>query len=184
MVALAGCDVRLHMNGSSCVDPGATALAARGLHPATVPMYSPPMSNLVPSFAPLSNLPTTALHREIARRQQKAQRIARKRDRLLAAAAKLDEQIAALGGTGNGAGNGRGRSRRGGRPPRSGPPLAAVLAKVMGSKTMTVGEAGEAAVKAGYTSSASPRAFRVMVNAALINSGKFKRVGRGQYAAK
>ena len=47
---------------------------------------------------------------------------------------------------------------------------------------MSVVEAGEAVKKAGYKTNAAN--FRTMVNIALIKSGKFKRMERGQYTAK
>ncbi len=49
-------------------------------------------------------------------------------------------------------------------------------------KTMGVSDVAGAVQKAGYRTS-SP-SFRTIVNQALIASGKFKRVGRGQYTAK
>jgi hypothetical protein len=126
----------------------------------------------------LSALPAAALHRELAKRARKAQRIARKRDRLLAAAARLDQQIAALGGSTNGSARGRtGRTR-----PKNEMSLAESLAKVLDGKTMRVTDACEAVLKSGYKTNS--KTFRTMVNIALIKSGKFKRVARGEYTAK
>jgi hypothetical protein len=60
--------------------------------------------------------------------------------------------------------------------------LVAALAKVLDGKTMSVTDVSEAVQKAGYKTT-SP-SFRTIVNQTLINSGKFKRIERGQYTAK
>jgi len=52
----------------------------------------------------------------------------------------------------------------------------------MGDKPMSVTDAAAAALKAGYRTT-SP-SFRQIVNATLIRSGEFERVGRGEYRVK
>ena len=46
---------------------------------------------------------------------------------------------------------------------------------------MSIADAGEAVRKAGYNTNS--KHFRTMVNIALLNKQKFKRVERGQYTA-
>jgi hypothetical protein len=101
----------------------------------------------------------------------------RKRATLLARVSVLDKRIEALGGTTGG----RSPGRAGGRP-RNEMTLNDALERALKGKTLSVNEAAEAVQKAGYRTSS--RSFRVQVNVALIKGGKFKRVGRGQYALK
>jgi hypothetical protein len=57
--------------------------------------------------------------------------------------------------------------------------LLEALKRAMGGKTMSVTEAADAVLKAGYTTT-SP-SFRQIVNSTLIRSGAFTRVARGRY---
>ena len=126
----------------------------------------------------LAALSVADLHREIARRERGSKALLRKRARVAAKLDALDAQIAAMGLK-----EGGGRSgASGGKRPKNAMSLVEALAKALQGKTMGVGEAAKAVQKAGYRSSA--KNFRVVVNIALINSGKFKRVERGQYTAK
>jgi hypothetical protein len=124
----------------------------------------------------LANLPLSDLNREIARRQRTGKTILRKRERLAAKLQALDSQIAEMGLTKGVAGLGA-RTR-----PKNEMNLVAALAKVLDGKTMSVTDVSEAVQKAGYKTT-SP-SFRTIVNQTLINSGKFKRIERGQYTAK
>lgn len=82
-----------------------------------------------------------------------------------------------MGGAGRaGEGGGTGRVR-----PRNKTNLVEALARVLSGATMSVIDAAHAVRKAGYKTNAAN--FRVMVNQALIKSGKFKKVARGQYTA-
>lgn len=124
----------------------------------------------------LGNVSLGDLQREIQRRQRSGKTLLRRRAKLAAKLDALDAQIAALGI--NAGGNGHaGRTR-----PKNEMNLVDALVKAVGNKTVTVGEAMEAVQKSGYRTSAAN--FRVIVNQTLINSGKFKRVDRGQYAVK
>jgi len=60
--------------------------------------------------------------------------------------------------------------------------LEQALKRAMGDKPMSVTDAAAAALKAGYRTT-SP-SFRQIVNATLIRSGEFERVGRGEYRVK
>jgi hypothetical protein len=129
--------------------------------------------------AGLSALSVGELQRELRRRQGAVGRLVRRRDRLAAKLADLDSQIGELGVSvrGRGAGSSGGRVR-----PKNEMKLVDALVKVLTGKTMSVTEVAEAVQEAGYRTSSS--SFRTIVNQTLINSGKFKRVGRGQYTAK
>jgi hypothetical protein len=88
----------------------------------------------------------------------------------------LDAQIASLGGS---IGTGPDGVRR---RPRNEKNLVAALVEALTDKTMSVTEVAEDVQRRGYVTT-SP-SFRTIVNQTLINSGKFKRVGRGLYTAK
>ena len=66
--------------------------------------------------------------------------------------------------------------------PRNEDNLVQTLKRVLSHKPLSVTEAAEAALKAGYRTT-SP-SFRQIVNSALIRSGEFERVVRGQYRVK
>jgi hypothetical protein len=124
----------------------------------------------------LTSVSVGELRKELTRRQRRVGAMVKKRDRLLEKARAIDAQIAELGGAAMGAG-GTGRRR-----PQNESNLVEALAGVLKDKTMSVTDVAEAVQKAGYkTTSAN---FRTIVNQTLINSGKFKRLGRGQYTAK
>ncbi|MCC6322637.1 MAG: hypothetical protein IT438_14505 [Phycisphaerales bacterium] len=123
----------------------------------------------------LSGASIHELRRELAERQRRAGTLARRRAKLLESLAKLDAEIA---GTGLAMASGDGIRRR----PKNDANLVESLQKLLNGKTMSVTEASEEVQKAGYLST-SPN-FRTIVNQALINSKKFKRVDRGQYTSK
>jgi chromosome segregation ATPase len=126
----------------------------------------------------LSGASVTDLRKELARRGRRVGTLERKRDRLLDKVRKLNDQINEFGGATRGliaAASGRTR-------PRNEANLVESLQKVLTDKVMSVTDVAEAVQKAGYATT-SPN-FRTIVNQALIASGKFKRVDRGQYTAK
>jgi hypothetical protein len=125
------------------------------------------------SFGALS---LSDLRREIARRERYVATLERRKNKLLRRVAALDEQITAHGGT-------SGRAEWGGRRTRARNEVNLIdaLAEILKGKTMSVTEAAEAVQKNGYKTT-SPN-FRTMVNAALLNKKKFKRVERGRYTA-
>lgn len=125
----------------------------------------------------LSSLSVSDLQRELSRRQRRVGGLIRKRDRWAAKVAKLDAEIAALGG-----GMGAGVRRRGGGRARNSKNLVQALADLLKGKTMRVNEMTGAVQEAGYVTN-SPN-FRTIVNQTLTKHTKlFKRVGRGQYTA-
>ncbi|HMN39477.1 MAG TPA: hypothetical protein PKE29_01435 [Phycisphaerales bacterium] len=124
----------------------------------------------------LGGLSVKDLRRELVRRERRVGALLRKRERILAKVRSLDATIAEHGGS----------VRAGGlairRRPRNDTNLVDALAKALDGKTMSVTEVSEAVQKAGYATTSVN--FRTIVNQTLINSGKFKRVERGQYTAK
>lgn len=133
------------------------------------------MPKRAPRRSNLSRISVEELNRELRRRHGQAGRLVSKRDKLAARLAALDDEIAGLGVTFHGGGVRRTR-------PRNELTLVDALAKVLDGKTMSVTDVAGAVQAAGYHTT-SP-SFRTIVNQALIASGKFKRVGRGQYTAK
>lgn len=125
----------------------------------------------------LSGLSITQIHSELRRRERRVGTLVRRRERLAAKLAKLDQHIASLGGRIRG-GAVVGVRRR----PKNDSNLVEALKKLLSNKTMSVTEASEAVQKAGYNTTAAN--FRTIVNQTLINSGEFKRVSRGQYTSK
>lgn len=125
----------------------------------------------------LSNLPAAALHAELRRRQRRVASLVRRRNRLAASLATLEAQIHRLGGTLNGQVKFGVRRR-----PKNEMNLVEALRRLLTNKTMSVTDAAEAVQEAGYKTTSST--FRTIVNQTLINSGQFKRVGRGLYTAK
>ncbi len=144
--------------------------------------------------AKLGNVTTSALRTELDRRARGLDRLETKREKLLEQLEDVEIEIETLSsaigagaptgrkkkrGTRRGAGGSKTTSRK---RPRNDMNLVDALAKVLKTKTMGVTEVSDAVQKAGYKTS-SPN-FRTIVNQTLINSGKFKRVSRGQYTAK
>lgn len=121
----------------------------------------------------LSGLSMVEIHRELAKRERIITTLQRKKERLLKRIADIDADINANGGSSRGMGT-RVRSRNETN-------LIDALAATLKGKTMSVTDAAEAVRKAGYQTT-SPN-FRTMVNAALLNKKKFRRVERGQYTA-
>lgn len=139
----------------------------------------------------LSTLSTNDLMAEVRRRERRMQKVARKRDALLARAAALDSELAAFGmSTMASRGPGRPPGRRGpGRPrgstgrtrPHNEGTLEDALVKTLSGRTMGVTEAANAVLESGYKTNAEN--FRTMVNQTLIRSERIKKVARGQYTA-
>jgi hypothetical protein len=133
-------------------------------------------STTLPSHRTLSRMPLADIKRELARRQRTVATLERRRARLLSRLREIDTKIGANGGL-NGAGGHAGKRTRA----RNEVNLIDALATMLKGKTMSVTDAAEAVQKAGYRTT-SPN-FRTMVNAALLNKKRFKRVERGQYTA-
>lgn len=127
------------------------------------------------SSSSLSRMSLSDIQREISRRQRHVSTLERRREKLMRRVEELDALIHASGGPSlNGA---RGKRTRA----RNEVNLTDALTSVLKGKTMSVTEVAEAVQNAGYRTT-SPN-FRTMVNAALLDKKKFKRVERGQYTA-
>ena len=124
----------------------------------------------MPRGLDITRIPKAVLWAEMERREQRLEWLLDERDRLASELAALDDEIDRAGG--------RWAGRR--LPPRlpNALPLPTVLAKVMKGRVMTVAQATEAALKAGYRSNAI--SFSKEVNVTLLR-GKFRRVRRGVF---
>ena len=131
----------------------------------------------------LSKVSAEDLRKEIARRQ-------RKLPALIAARDALNRQLAELEGLGNAKAAAVRRKKAGRRraarkvvkPAREGS-LSSILAEALGAKgKLTVAEATEAALAAGYKSKS--RNFGNLVSMTLSKDKRFRRVRRGVYALK
>lgn len=113
---------------------------------------------------------TLELASELRRRGAAAGKLHRRRDRLIKQIAELDAEIVGLGG-----------AVFEGKRPRNESNLADALAKLLKGNPLNVTDAAEKVQEAGYRTT-SPN-FRTIVNQALINDKRFKRVSRGVYRA-
>lgn len=125
----------------------------------------------------LAGMTVADLEVELGKRRKDIGKLESRYARMQKQLAELAEEILSLGGSVGGMGPG-GRRRRA----RNKQTLVDALAVVLDGKTMSVTDVADAVQKAGYVTT-SP-SFRTIVNQTLINSGKFKRVGRGQYTVK
>jgi len=131
----------------------------------------------------LNKLSTEELHLEIKRRERSANRLAARREKLLAEVASIDAELAGFGYEAVSTPCRKSRAGGGRKRPRNEMNLVDTLAKALKGKTMWVSEAAEAVTKLGYRSSSAN--FRNIVNQTLLKHNKvFKKVGRGQYTAK
>lgn len=117
------------------------------------------------------------LNAEIRRRLRSTDALQWRYERALAKAEAIRAQIEKQGGSVKGTSKGGGRPR-----PKNDKTLVEALAAALDGKTMSVTDVAEAIQKQGYRTNSNN--FRTQVNIALIKSGKFKRVGRGEYTAK
>ena len=91
----------------------------------------------------------------------------------------MTDKAAALGGHAGAPGM---AAKPAGIRPRNDLNLFEALKRAIGSRTLSVTEAADAVLKAGYRTT-SP-SFRQLVNITLIRSGAFERVDRGRYRLK
>ncbi len=112
----------------------------------------------------------------MSRRQRSLKTLHRRRLRLVERLRAVEHEISSLGGQ---IGRGPGGERR---RAKNAKPLADALHDVLDGKTMSVNQVAEEVQRSGYVTT-SPN-FRTIVNQTLINSGRFKRTGRGRYTAK
>ena len=129
----------------------------------------------------LSAIPAAALAAELRRRERRVQSLVRRYGQLANQAARLKDEIEALGGSVGRAGPAPSASAPRSRPsnPAS---LVEALRTVLTGKTMSVGEAAEKVLEAGYRSTSA--SFRRIVNHTLHISPHFERVARGRYTAR
>jgi hypothetical protein len=128
----------------------------------------------------VANMSVEDLQRELHKRQRGMSAMMKKRERMVAKLKELDAEIVAMGGKIGPLGPVMGLGGR--RRPKNDSNLIEALMKLLDGKTMSVTTIAEEVQKAGYQTTSVN--FRTIVNQTLINSGKFKRVGRGQYTLK
>lgn len=124
--------------------------------------------------ADVAGMSVAELQAELRRRQRGVAKLERRREKLMAELAQINNEISDLGGS-------TGGFTPGGRA-RNSMTLPDALAKVLSGVTMSVTEAAEAVKAAGYQSNAEN--FRTMVNQALLKDSRFKKVSRGRYTAE
>lgn len=125
--------------------------------------------------ASLSNISTAELHREMAVRQRKVDRLNARREKLLGHLDYVQAELASMGAL---TASGGVRSR-----PKNDQTLVEAISDLIDGKTLSVTEIAEQVVKRGYKTTAAN--FRTIVNQALIRETKiFKKVARGQYTLK
>jgi hypothetical protein len=133
--------------------------------------------------AKLAKVSVEDLKKEISRRQ-------RKLPMLIAARDALNRQIAGLEGLGDvkptvkrrKKAGGRKAARRAVRPARAGSLSSALAAALKAKRKLTIAEAADAVLAAGYKSKSKD--FRNLVSMTLSKDKRFKRVRRGVYALK
>ncbi len=139
------------------------------------------MAKMMRARRGLAGVSVETLQAELSRRQQNLGKLEARYSKLSRELSAVAAEIQELGGAISASGKMRvlpgGRRRA-----KNEMKLEDALAVVLKGQTMSVTEVAEAVQKAGYVTT-SP-SFRTIVNQTLINSGKFKRVERGQYTAK
>ena len=124
-----------------------------------------------------STLTTEELDSELRIRRRKLPGMIAKRDRLLAQAAELSTEIAALGGP-EAPSTTTGTRKR----PQNTRTLPDALYSILRGREMRVSGAAEAVQAAGYqTNSAN---FTTIVNQTLLSDKRFRKVSHGVYTAK
>lgn len=131
----------------------------------------------------LANVPLAELKKEIERRQKLLPKLIAQRDALAKQIAELERMETALVGEPSVRSRATAGHRKLHRSASNKASLAEVLATFMkGREKVTVGEATEGAMAAGYRTTS--RSFRSVVNQMLLKSPRFRSVGRGEFALK
>ena len=104
--------------------------------------------------------------------------MARRYSRVTEAAAKLREELETLGGSIGTARSARAPSAR----PENQTNLVDALKAVLEGKTLSVSEAAQKVIEAGYQ--ATSASFRQFVNQTLANSHRYERVECGRYTVR
>jgi hypothetical protein len=117
---------------------------------------------------------------EIKRRRSGLAKLISRRRKLARQLAKLDQQIARVGGVGGGASAGRSGA---GRRPRNKITLSGAMVKVMSAtKAMSVAQIAAAVRKIGYKSVS--KTFNTIIFQTLGRDKQFKKKSRGQYVLR
>ncbi|MFG0327165.1 MAG: hypothetical protein ACF8SC_07890 [Phycisphaerales bacterium JB037] len=127
----------------------------------------------------LEAMATADLRAELRRRESTLRKLENRREKLASQLAEVEGEIRSMGGTADIGVTARGQVRR---RPRNEANLADSLVELLTGKTMSVTDAAEKVVEAGYRTTAAN--FRTIVNQTLLRDDRFKKVSRGQYTAK
>lgn len=128
----------------------------------------------------LSGIPATELAAELRRRQQRVEPLQRRYQQIMARAAKLRQEIEALGGMAESVSNVAVGAQ--GRLKRNETSLVNLLRRLLVGKTMSAREAAQAAIGAGYKTNAG--SFQQIVSEKLRGSKYFEKVAPGRYTTK
>ncbi len=131
----------------------------------------------------LEKVTVEELKREIARRQKSLAKLTAKRDALNGQIAELESLgLVAKPAAKRGRKPGRKRGRKAGRAPQAGSLINLLVQALEAKGKLSVAEAVDAVLAAGYKSKS--KSFKLIVNQALAKSKRFKRVGKGVYALR
>jgi len=131
--------------------------------------------------AKLGHLSLEDLQREIARRKKALPKLEKRRKKLLAALADLDEQMAQWQGA-PAAKVSRRRVKRGRRSKNEVSLTDRLITALKGGRAMSISDLMAAAMKAGHKTTS--KNFRLLVNQTLSRGKMFRGAGRGKYALK
>lgn len=125
-----------------------------------------------PAAKLLESMSMPEIEAQLAVRKRAVARLERRRERLRDQIAEIDAELAGL----------TGRVPGGGGRPRNEFSLGDALAGVLKNKQMSIAEATQAVIDAGYITTA--KNFRTMVNQQLISDKRFRKIERGVYARR
>jgi hypothetical protein len=131
----------------------------------------------------LEKVTVEELKKEIARRQKGLANLVAKREALNCQIAELESLgIVAKPAAKRGRKPGRKRGRKAGRAPQPGSLINLLVEALDAKGKLTVAEAVDTVLAAGYKSKS--KSFKLIVNQALAKNKRFKRVGKGLYTLR
>jgi len=123
------------------------------------------------------------LRKEIARRQSGLEKLVAERDELNCRIAELESLgLTAKPAAKRGRKPGRPPMQKAGRAPQPGSLIHLLVEALAAKGKLTVAEAVDAVLAAGYKSKS--KLFKLIVNQALAKNKRFKRVGKGLYTLR
>lgn len=132
--------------------------------------------------ATLDSASVAELERALAARKRGAATLLKKRERIAAQLADIDNELSDLGIRPDGSSVAAAGGGEGGRRPRNAQTLPEAMAAVMKGSEMGIREIADAVLASGYQSSSAN--FTTIISQALGRDKRFKKVSRGVYTAK